>query len=132
MLSEKTLFLGQKLTVIQGDIAQLTVDAVVHPTNGNFSLAGQCGQSHTHTLMNKMAKYITHAGSALRSGGGPTFDSAVKEVSDKTSLAMCEGTPTPPLPLYLSLSIYCSCYQWVWEPVAMQTRGSRPQSLLGR
>lgn len=72
VLSEKTLFLGQKLTVIQGDIAQLTVDAVVHPTNGNFSLAGQCG-------------------SALRSGGGPTFDSAVKEVSDKTSLAMCEA-----------------------------------------
>lgn len=45
VLSEKTLFLGQKLTVIQGDISQLTVDAVVHPTNGNFSLAGQCGES---------------------------------------------------------------------------------------
>ena len=44
VLSEKTLFLGQKLTVIQGDISQLTVDAVVHPTSGNFSLAGQCGE----------------------------------------------------------------------------------------
>ncbi|CAI7999603.1 Core histone macro-H2A.1 [Geodia barretti] len=72
VLSEKTLFLGQKLTVIQGDISQLTVDAVVHPTSGNFSLAGQCG-------------------SALRGAGGPSFDSAVKEVSDKTSLAMAEA-----------------------------------------
>ena len=44
VLSEKSLFLGQKLTVIQGDVSQLTVDAVVHPTNSNFSLAGQCGK----------------------------------------------------------------------------------------
>ncbi len=44
MLSEKTLFLGQKLTVIQGDLAELTVDAVVHPTNATFSLTGQCGE----------------------------------------------------------------------------------------
>lgn len=72
VLSEKSLFLGQKLTVIQGDISQLTVDAVVHPTNANFSLAGQCG-------------------STLRSAGGPSFDAAVKEVGDKTTLAMGEA-----------------------------------------
>lgn len=33
-------------------------------------------------------------GSALRSAGGPSFDSAVKEVSDKTTLAMAEGKHT--------------------------------------
>ena len=33
-----------QLTVIQGDISELTVDAVVHPTNNSFSLAGQCGE----------------------------------------------------------------------------------------
>lgn len=72
VLSEKSLFLGQKLTVIQGDISQLTVDAVVHPTNSNLSLAGQCG-------------------STLRSSGGPSFDAAVKELSDKTTLSMAEA-----------------------------------------
>ena len=44
VLSEKTLFLGQKLTVIQGDLAELTVDAVVHPTNATFNMTGQCGK----------------------------------------------------------------------------------------
>ncbi len=44
VLSEKTLFLGQKLTVIQGDLAELTVDAVVHPTNATFNMTGQCGE----------------------------------------------------------------------------------------
>ena len=32
-----------QLTVIQGDISELTVDAVVHPTNATFNLGGQCG-----------------------------------------------------------------------------------------
>ena len=30
--------------MIQGDISELTVDAVVHPTNNSFSLSGQCGR----------------------------------------------------------------------------------------
>ena len=42
-LSEKTLFLGQKLTVIQGDISTIVCDAVVHPTNGGFNMTGQVG-----------------------------------------------------------------------------------------
>ncbi|CAN7993678.1 unnamed protein product [Ixodes hexagonus] len=44
VLSEKKLFLGQKLTVIQGDMASVTVDAAIHPTNANLSLAGEVGQ----------------------------------------------------------------------------------------
>lgn len=71
VLSEKTLFLGQKLTVIQGDISELTVDAVVHPTNSSFSLSGQCGTS-------------------LKSAGGESFEAAVKEISDK-SLSLGEA-----------------------------------------
>lgn len=43
VLSEKSLFLGQKLTVVQGDIATLECDAVVHPTNASFSMAGEVG-----------------------------------------------------------------------------------------
>eukprot|EP00116_Pleurobrachia_bachei_P008316 sb/3468578/ len=45
VLSEKTLFLGQKLTVIQGDISQVGADAIVHPTNSNWNMTGACGNS---------------------------------------------------------------------------------------
>lgn len=71
VLAEKTLFLGQKLTVIQGDISELTVDAVVHPTNASFNLGGQCGTS-------------------LKDTGGESFLEAVKGVSDK-QLAVTEA-----------------------------------------
>jgi len=37
------LFLLQ-LTVIQGDLVQMDVDAVVHPTNSSLSFGGQIGQ----------------------------------------------------------------------------------------
>ena len=60
--------------------------------------------------------FSVHTGSALRSAGGPSFDAAVKEVSDKTSLSMGEGqsdiehTPvlahSSPLPLSPSLSLF--------------------------
>jgi len=42
-LSEKTLFLGQKLTVVQGDISVVTCDAVVNPTDGSFKMEGEIG-----------------------------------------------------------------------------------------
>ena len=44
ILSEKQLFLGQSLSVIQGNIADIEVDAIVHPTNANLSLAGEVGK----------------------------------------------------------------------------------------
>lgn len=42
-VSEKTLFLGQKLTVIQGSISDLKCDAIVHPTNAVFNTTGEVG-----------------------------------------------------------------------------------------
>lgn len=72
VLSEKVLFLGQKLTVIQGDIADLTVDAVIHPTSSSFALSGQCG-------------------SALKAAGGSSFEQAVKDVAEKQSLSVGES-----------------------------------------
>jgi len=45
ILSEKTLFLGQRLTVVQGDISVLTCDAVVHPTDGTFKMSGEIGSA---------------------------------------------------------------------------------------
>lgn len=44
-LSEKTLFLGQRLTVVKGDISAVTCDAVVNPTDGSFKLLGSVGNS---------------------------------------------------------------------------------------
>lgn len=45
ILSEKKLFLGQKLTVVQGDIVNIVADAIVHPTNATYQFAGEVGQA---------------------------------------------------------------------------------------
>jgi len=45
VLSEKTLFLGQKLTVVQGNIADVKCDAVIHPTNAGFNTTGEVGNA---------------------------------------------------------------------------------------
>ena len=44
VLTEKTLPLGQKLTVLKGDIVDVNAQAYVHPTNSSLSLAGQVGE----------------------------------------------------------------------------------------
>lgn len=41
VLSTKSLFLGQKLQVVQADIAAIGSDAVVHPTNTDFYTGGE-------------------------------------------------------------------------------------------
>ncbi|XP_046870387.1 core histone macro-H2A.1 isoform X3 [Hypomesus transpacificus] len=41
VLSSKSLFLGQKLQVVQADISTVVSDAVVHPTNSSFYTGGQ-------------------------------------------------------------------------------------------
>nr|7NY6_A Chain A, Histone macroH2A1.1 [Capsaspora owczarzaki ATCC 30864]7NY7_A Chain A, Histone macroH2A1.1 [Capsaspora owczarzaki ATCC 30864] len=43
ILSKKTLHLGQTLYVVNGDLTEVRCDAVVHPTNGTMSFAGQVG-----------------------------------------------------------------------------------------
>uniref|UniRef100_A0A1B6HRF3 Macro domain-containing protein n=1 Tax=Homalodisca liturata TaxID=320908 RepID=A0A1B6HRF3_9HEMI len=45
ILSEKKLFLGQKLTLVQGDITVMSSDALVHPTNAALTMMGEVGQS---------------------------------------------------------------------------------------
>nr|XP_015205066.1 PREDICTED: core histone macro-H2A.1 isoform X3 [Lepisosteus oculatus] len=41
ILSTKSLFLGQKLQVVQADIANIDSDAVVHPTNSDLYTGGE-------------------------------------------------------------------------------------------
>lgn len=33
------------MTVVQADIASVTADAIVNPTNATFSLVGECGRA---------------------------------------------------------------------------------------
>ncbi|KAJ7383676.1 Core histone macro-H2A.1, partial [Desmophyllum pertusum] len=82
VLSEKTLFLGQKLTVIQGDISTVEADALVHPTNASFYLGGEVG-------------------SVLEKAGGDDFKDEVKKLSEShgplelAAAAICDGHNFP-------------------------------------
>lgn len=75
--AEKTLFLGQKLMVINGNVSELSCDAVVHFTNASMYLGGDIG-------------------SALLQEGGADFQ---KEVTDllavQGSLSMSEAAICP-------------------------------------
>ena len=79
ILSEKILDAGQKLTVVQGDISQITCDAVIHPTNGSLSLSGQCG-------------------SALSTAGGPSFRSEVASLNKSIGVSKAVVTGSGSLP----------------------------------
>ncbi|XP_033644032.1 core histone macro-H2A.1-like [Asterias rubens] len=82
VLSEKRLFLGQKLTVVQSNIAEIVADAVVHPTNSSFYLGGEVG-------------------SALDSAGGKEFRDEINKLKaaqgnlEVAGAAMCQGHNFP-------------------------------------
>lgn len=67
VLSTKSLFLGQKLQVVQADIASIDSDAVVHPTNTDFYTRGEVG----NTLEKKGGKEFVEAVLELRKKNGP-------------------------------------------------------------
>ncbi|XP_028912268.1 core histone macro-H2A.1-like isoform X4 [Ornithorhynchus anatinus] len=67
VLSTKSLFLGQKLQVVQADIAMINSDAVVHPTNSDFYTGGEVGS----TLEKKGGKEFVEAVIELRKKNGP-------------------------------------------------------------
>ncbi|XP_034961374.1 core histone macro-H2A.1 isoform X2 [Zootoca vivipara] len=76
VLSTKSLFLGQKLQVVQADIATIDSDAVVHPTNSDFYTGGEVGS----TLEKKGGKEFLEAVVELRKKNGP-LDTAGAVVS---------------------------------------------------
>uniref|UniRef100_A0A8C4SBG9 Core histone macro-H2A n=1 Tax=Erpetoichthys calabaricus TaxID=27687 RepID=A0A8C4SBG9_ERPCA len=67
VLSTKSLFLGQKLQVVQADIASIDSEAIVHPTNSDFYTGGEVG----HALEKKGGKEFGEAVSELRKKNGP-------------------------------------------------------------
>lgn len=82
ILSEKKLFLGQKLTVVQGDITNITADALVHPTNTSFAMMGDVGQA----LEKRGGKEFLQEVHDLRSSHGSL---------DSTTAAVCSGHNFP-------------------------------------
>ncbi|XP_059207244.1 core histone macro-H2A.1 isoform X2 [Centropristis striata] len=67
VLSTKSLFLGQKLQVVQADISIVESDAVVHPTNSSLYSGGEVGSA----LEKKGGKEFTEALSELKKKNGP-------------------------------------------------------------
>ncbi|XP_023198318.1 core histone macro-H2A.1 isoform X2 [Xiphophorus maculatus] len=67
VLSTKSLFLGQKLQVVQADISAVESDAVVHPTNSTLYSGGEVGSA----LEKKGGKDFTEALQELKKKNGP-------------------------------------------------------------
>ncbi|CAK6957303.1 core histone macro-H2A.1 isoform X1 [Scomber scombrus] len=67
VLSTKSLFLGQKLQVVQADISIVESDAVVHPTNSSIYTGGEVGSA----LEKKGGKEFTEALQELKKKNGP-------------------------------------------------------------
>ncbi|XP_029303187.1 core histone macro-H2A.1 isoform X2 [Cottoperca gobio] len=67
VLSTKSLFLGQKLQVVQADISIVDSDAVVHPTSSSLYTGGEVGSA----LEKKGGKEFTEAISELKKKNGP-------------------------------------------------------------
>ncbi|XP_068187085.1 core histone macro-H2A.1 [Antennarius striatus] len=67
VLSTKSLFLGQKLQVVQADISIVESDAVIHPTSSSFYTGGEVGCA----LEKKGGKEFTEALQELKKKNGP-------------------------------------------------------------
>ncbi|XP_071105671.1 core histone macro-H2A.1-like isoform X1 [Haliotis cracherodii] len=82
ILSEKKLFLGQKMTVLQGDIVKMTADAIVHPTNSTYHMGGEVGQAMEKAGGKEFRQEIDN----LQTAHGPI---------DTAGAAMCPGRNFP-------------------------------------
>ncbi|XP_067280270.1 core histone macro-H2A.1 [Pseudorasbora parva] len=94
VLSSKSLFLGQKLQVVQADIASIDSEAIVHPTNSTFYMGGEVG-------------------SALEKIGGKEFGEAVLELRKKNGpLEVAGAALTSGFGLPAKFVIHCNSPGW--------------------
>lgn len=93
VLSTKSLFLGQKLQVVQADISTVDSDAVVHPTNSSYYSGGQVGQ-------------------ALEKKGGKEFADAVMELKKNGPLEIAGAALTGGFGLPAKCVIHCHSPGW--------------------
>ena len=85
------LFILQ-LTVLQGDIAKVKCDAVIHPTNASCSLAGLVGNYLIHQIIN-IQVCLFFVGRALRATGGAKLEKECTTVASQTNMSVTEGKP---------------------------------------
>ncbi|XP_038860939.1 core histone macro-H2A.1 isoform X1 [Salvelinus namaycush] len=93
VLSTKSLFLGQKLQVVQADISTIDSEAVVHPTNSTLYTGGelQVVQADISTIDSEAVVHPTNStlytggevGGALEKKGGEEFVDAMLELRKK-------------------------------------------------
>ncbi|XP_041808156.1 core histone macro-H2A.1 isoform X1 [Chelmon rostratus] len=94
VLSTKSLFLGQKLQVVQADISSVESDAVVHPTNSSLYTGGEVG-------------------SALEKKGGKEFTDALQELKKKNGpLEVAGAVLTAGFGLPAKYVIHCNSPGW--------------------
>ncbi|XP_076606307.1 core histone macro-H2A.1 isoform X2 [Chaetodon auriga] len=94
VLSTKSLFLGQKLQVVQADISSVESDVVVHPTNSSFYTGGEVG-------------------SALEKKGGKEFTDALQELKKKNGpLEVAGAVLTAGFGLPAKYVIHCNSPGW--------------------
>ncbi|XP_023148199.1 core histone macro-H2A.1 isoform X2 [Amphiprion ocellaris] len=94
VLSTKSLFLGQKLQVVQADISIVESDAVVHPTNSSLYTGGEVG-------------------SALEKKGGKEFTDALQELKKKNGpLEVAGAVLTAGFGLPAKYVIHCNSPGW--------------------
>uniref|UniRef100_A0A8B9RKL0 MacroH2A.1 histone n=1 Tax=Astyanax mexicanus TaxID=7994 RepID=A0A8B9RKL0_ASTMX len=94
VLSTKSLFLGQKLQVVQADITTIDSDAVIHPTNSSLYTGGEVG-------------------SALEKKGGKEFVEAVLELRKKNGpLEVAGAVITSGYGLPAKFVIHCNSPGW--------------------
>ncbi|XP_034539124.1 core histone macro-H2A.1 isoform X3 [Notolabrus celidotus] len=94
VLSTKSLFLGQKLQVVQADISIVESDAVVHPTNSSLYAGGEVG-------------------AALEKKGGKEFVDALQELKKKNGpLDVAGAVLTGGFGLPAKYVIHCNSPGW--------------------
>ncbi|KAM9728029.1 core histone macro-H2A.1 isoform 3-T4 [Menidia menidia] len=94
VLSTKSLFLGQKLQVVQADISIVESDAVVHPTNTSLYTGGEVG-------------------SALEKKGGKEFSEALLDLKKKNGpLEVAGAVLTAGFGLPAKYVIHCNSPGW--------------------
>ncbi|XP_010735842.1 core histone macro-H2A.1 isoform X2 [Larimichthys crocea] len=94
VLSTKSLFLGQKLQVVQADISIVESDAVVHPTSSSLYTGGEVG-------------------SALEKKGGKEFTEALQELKKKNGpLEVAGAVLTAGFGLPAKYVIHCNSPGW--------------------
>ncbi|XP_010869342.1 core histone macro-H2A.1 isoform X7 [Esox lucius] len=94
VLSTKSLFLGQRLQVVQADISTVGSEAVVHPTNSSLYTGGEVG-------------------GALEKKGGKEFVDAILELRKKNGpLEVAGAVLTSGYGLPAKFVIHCNSPSW--------------------